>query len=174
MHSGRALRLHRILDPRTGYAEDREEGANLQDIGRLASECRALGLPLVVEPLAVAPGQHRVNPPEVVELLARIAWEAGADLLKVDYTGSRETFARVVRAAAVPVLVRGGPRTETAAEALAMVAEALEAGARGVVFGRNVWQHDDPAGMVRALRRIVHEGAGVGAALRELSPAVRS
>lgn len=154
----------------TGYTHDREEGANLEAIGALASACRQWGMPLVVEPLAIAVGRHLVNDPEVVQLMVRMASEAGADLLKVDYTGSPETFTRVVRAATVPVLVRGGPRMDTPREVLAMVDDALKAGARGVVFGRNIWQHADPAGMVRALRWLIHEGSGVDRALRELSP----
>lgn len=153
----------------TGYADDLQEGANLAAIGALASDCRRWGMPLVVEPLAIALGKHLVNDPEVVELMVRIAAEAGADLLKVDYTGSPDTFGRVIRAASgVPVLVRGGPKMDTAEQALAMTADAIAAGARGVVFGRNVWQHHPPAGMVRALRRVIHEGGSVAAAMHEL------
>lgn len=153
----------------TGYADDREEGANLQAVGGLASACRQWGVPLIVEPLAVAVGRPLVNDPEVVTLMVRVACEAGADLIKADYTGSAETFASVVRASTVPVLIRGGPKMDTPEQVLTMATDAVAAGARGVVFGRNVWQHDSPAAMVRALRRVIHERARVSEALADLA-----
>ncbi len=155
----------------TGYPDDRDEGANLRAIGDLASACRRWGMPLVVEPLAVAVGRDLLNDPDVVALMVRIACEAGADLIKADYTGDPATFARVVRASTVPVLVRGGPRMDTPEQVLAMAADAVAAGARGVVFGRNIWQHEDPAGVVRALRRVIHDRVRVSEALSELANA---
>lgn len=153
----------------TGFADDMEERANLEAIGTLVSACREWGMPLMLEPLAIALGQHLVNLPEVVALMARMACELGADVVKVDYTGSAATFARVIQACTVPVLVRGGPKMATTEQALGMVADALEAGAHGIVFGRNIWQHANPAGMVRALRQLIHHGQPVGTAMRELS-----
>jgi fructose-bisphosphate aldolase, class I len=152
-----------------GYADDWQEGANLADIGALASECRRWGMPLVVEPLQIALGKHLVNDPDTVALMVRMACEAGADLIKADYTGSPESFARVIRGSTVPVLVRGGPKMDTPEQVLRMAADALSVGAQGVVFGRNIWQHSDPAGMVRALRRVVHERAAPADALAEMT-----
>ncbi len=154
----------------TGYPDDRDEGANLRAVGELASACRRWGVPLVVEPLAVAVGRDLLNDPDVVALMVRIACEAGADLIKADYTGDPNTFARVVRASTVPVLVRGGPKVDTPEQVLTMAADAVAAGARGVVFGRNIWQHENPAGVVRALRRVIHDRARVSEALSELVP----
>jgi class I fructose-bisphosphate aldolase len=45
-----------------------------------------------------------------------------------------------------------------------MASEAMEAGAYGVVFGRNVFQSADPAKMVAALAKVVHDGATVASA----------
>ena len=65
----------------------------------------------------------------------------------------------------VPVLIAGGPRMETAQETLQVVQDATEAGAVGVVFGRNIWQSGDTRGMIRALNSIIHEGRPVAEAL---------
>lgn len=157
----------------TGYPDELQEGQNLADIGALASECRRWGVPLVVEPLHITPGRRAADDPDVAALMVRMACEAGADVIKADYTGSPDSFAGVVRASTAPVLVRGGPKMDTPERVLRMVADALEAGARGVVFGRNIWQHADPVGMVRALRRIVHEGRSPDQALAEVTPATR-
>jgi DhnA family fructose-bisphosphate aldolase class Ia len=67
----------------------------------------------------------------------------------------------------VPVLIAGGPRMEIAQETLRVVQDATEAGAAGVVFGRNIWQSGDTRGMIRALNSIIHEGRPVDEALAE-------
>jgi len=59
----------------------------------------------------------------------------------------------------------------SAEETLHVVAGAMEAGATGVVFGRNIWQSKNPAGMVRALQRVIHSRASVAEAMEELDPA---
>ncbi len=65
----------------------------------------------------------------------------------------------------VPVVILGGKKVARVADVLAMAEESVRAGGRGVVFGRNVWQHDNPAGIVAALRRVVHEGMSAAEAL---------
>jgi len=55
----------------------------------------------------------------------------------------------------------GGPKTDTDEEFLAMVRAAVDAGGRGVAIGRNVFQHENPTAMTRALTLIVHKGASV-------------
>jgi class I fructose-bisphosphate aldolase len=66
------------------------------------------------------------------------------------------------------VYIAGGPATETDREVLEMAADAVDAGARGVMFGRNVWQRDDPAAIVAALTAVTHEGATADAAAASL------
>ncbi len=68
----------------------------------------------------------------------------------------------------MPILVRGGPKMDSDREMLQMVKDAIDCGAKGIVFGRNVWQHEDPAKILRALAVIVHEKQGVAKALKVL------
>jgi len=98
----------------------------------------------------------------------RQATELGADLIKCDPLPDRDAFARVVRTARVPVLVRGGGRISNE-EILRITADVLAAGAAGLVYGRNVIQHDDPSAMTRALAALVHESTSVDAALAQLT-----
>jgi DhnA family fructose-bisphosphate aldolase class Ia len=65
----------------------------------------------------------------------------------------------------VPVLIAGGPRMETTEETLQVVSDATQAGAAGVVFGRNIWQSGDTRGMICALNSVIHEGSPVAEAL---------
>ncbi len=91
-------------------------------------------------------------------------FEHGADFVKPYYT---EDSRKVTKNCPVPVLIAGGPRMETARETLQVVQDATQAGAAGVLFGRNIWQNGDTRGMIRALNSIVHEGGPVAEALAE-------
>ncbi len=151
-----------------GYETDAQEAANLERLATLASACRAFQMPLIIEPLVIERGAHAVRDPERIKLAVRIASELGADVLKVDYAGDPKSFAEIVDAATAPVLVRGGPKMDTDEAVLQMVKEAMGVGARGLVFGRNIWQHENPSAILAALRAIVHEGASVAEALKRL------
>jgi fructose-bisphosphate aldolase/2-amino-3,7-dideoxy-D-threo-hept-6-ulosonate synthase len=59
----------------------------------------------------------------------------------------------------------GGPKTNTDEEFLEMVRGAIDAGGRGVAIGRNVFQHDNPTAMTRALTLVVHKGLSVDDAM---------
>jgi DhnA family fructose-bisphosphate aldolase class Ia len=98
-----------------------------------------------------------------------MAMELGVDIIKTFYTGAAETFARVVEIAAPALVVAaGGPRLETNADVLRMAYDVVQAGAAGITFGRNIWQSGSTGGVIRALKRVVHEGAPAGEALKRL------
>ncbi len=75
-----------------------------------------------------------------------------SDILKLEYTGDKKSFQRIVDTSPVPVFVLGGPKRPTRRETLASVVDASECGAVGLTIGRNVWQHPDPVRMTAALR----------------------
>ncbi len=97
--------------------------------------------------------------------------ESGADIVKTVYTGDVESFREVVRKCPVPVVLAGGAKVETDAEILKLADDVMEAGAMGVTFGRNVFQHRDPTLIVRAIRRIVIERSSVEEAMEVMSAA---
>ena len=140
--------------------------SNIQEIGALA---RSRGISLMVEPLVMTTnpegGSSSVSDPEKIATLVRQAVELGADIIKVDPVEPMERFAEVVEIAhPIPVLVRGGGKVTTR-ELLERTATAVQVGAKGVVYGRNVVQHPDPASLIAALQAIVHRGASVDDAL---------
>jgi len=147
---------------------NREEPRMLEDLGLLADECDEWGMPLIA--MMYPRGEKVEDPmdPEVVAHAARIGAELGADLVKTVYTGDPDTFKRVVKGCPVPVVIAGGPKASNDREVLEMAKGAMEAGAAGVTFGRNVFQHRDPEAMTRALAKIVFEGASVDEALEVL------
>jgi DhnA family fructose-bisphosphate aldolase class Ia len=86
-------------------------------------------------------------------------------LIKADFTDDVNEYHKVIQIAGdVPVLVRGGGRTDDRT-LLERTAAVLDQGASGLVYGRNVVQHHDPAGITRALMAILHDGADVDTAL---------
>jgi DhnA family fructose-bisphosphate aldolase class Ia len=139
-------------------------------VAKVASECMAADLPLLVEALPCE--SERIpdaKDPMAMASAARLAFEHGADFIKTYYTGTPENFRVVVDNCPVPVLIAGGPRMDTIEETLGVVRGAMDAGAAGVVFGRNIWQNADPGGMVRALLSVIHDDAPVAEAMGHLS-----
>jgi len=135
---------------------------NARAIGAASEEAHHVGLPLIVE---VTLWGSRIKDPKDPELLAfgcRMAVELGADAVKTEFTGDATTMRQVIDGCPAPVLVLGGAKTKTPEPTLAATRTAMEAGAKGVVYGRNVWQADDPAAMARQLREIIHGDALVG------------
>jgi fructose-bisphosphate aldolase, class I len=143
----------------------------IENVTTLRSACDRAGMPLMVEPLTMKPGRdgYEVDgAPDRIVALVRQAAELGADLVKADPTDDLSEYRRVVTAAGVPLLVRGGGRVPDD-ELLRRTHAVLEQGAAGIVYGRNVIQHPDPAAMVSALRAVVHEGAEPDAGARALA-----
>lgn len=133
-------------------------GDNLEFAARIARNGRDHDLDVVIEPTLWGPRIEDDLDPDLIGEAARIGAELGPDLLKLYYPGSADAFEPIVQRAPYPVYVAGGPQTETESEILEMTAGAMNAGGEGVIYGRNVWQHKDPAAMVEALKAIVHDG----------------
>lgn len=152
-----------------GRPEVREQC--IHDIMRLRQAATSFGMPLMIEPLvmqdnAKAGGGYMVDGDvDKIVTLVRQARELGADLIKADPTDDPADYHRVIEVAGdIPVLVRGGGRAPDD-ELLRRTEAVLAQGARGIVYGRNIIQHRDPAGITRALLGILHDGASADAAL---------
>jgi class I fructose-bisphosphate aldolase len=145
----------------------------VRNVSKLRAACDRVAMPLMVEPLAMKPGESGYgvdgDAPTIVRLV-RQAVELGADVIKADPTDDLDDYRRVLEVAgAVPVLVRGGGRA--ADETILRRTEAVvRLGAAGIVYGRNVIQHERPAAMTRALMTVVHDGASADEALAMLGP----
>jgi class I fructose-bisphosphate aldolase len=150
-----------------GRPEIRE--ANICSILALRADATKWAMPLMIEPLVMrddSGGGYQVDgDPDKIVTLVRQAKELGADLIKADPTDNVEDYHRVIEAAGdVPLLVRGGGRLADRM-LLERTVGVLAQGARGIVYGRNVVQHENPAGITRALMAVLHEDAGVENAL---------
>lgn len=135
----------------------------VENVSHLRAECDRFGMPLMVEPLVMkgssSDGYGVDGDAAKIITLVRQAVELGADIIKADPTDDVSIYHRVIETAAgVPVLVRGGGKASEE-EVFRRTHALIEQGARGIVYGRNVIQHANPAGITRALMAIVHEGA---------------
>jgi class I fructose-bisphosphate aldolase len=128
----------------------------VRNVSALRAACEPVGMPLMVEPLVMKDGYGVDGDVEKIVPLVRQAVELGADVVKADPTDDVADYHRVIEAAGGrPVLVRGGGKVSDE-EVLARTRAVIEQGAAGIVYGRNVIQHPDPAAMTRALMAVVH------------------
>ena len=137
----------------------------LADLGLVARQARDWGIPLLA---MMYPRGEKIKDeydPDVIRHVARLGAELGADIVKVSYTGSVESFRRVVAGCPVPVVIAGGPKMSSDRDILEMVKGSIEAGGAGASIGRNVFQHRDPSRMVGAISLLVHENSSVEEAL---------
>jgi len=146
----------------------KEEPEMLQKLGMVSDKCDEWSVPLVA--MMYPRGENIKNPhdPEIVAHAARVGAEAGADIVKAVYTGDPNSFKRVVKSCPVPIVIAGGPKANSDREILEMCEGAMSAGAKGVTFGRNIFQHKNPPAMVRALRKVIIDNKPVKEALKEL------
>lgn len=139
----------------------------LEMLARVTERAAEVGLPTVCH--AYPSGElwgDRKGSAESVLYAARAAAEVGVDIIKTWYTGSTESFREVVDGTPGLVMVAGGAKLDTDLEVLQFAESVVDAGAAGLTIGRNVWGADNPTGMVRALRAVVHDGQSATGAVR--------
>lgn len=133
------------------------EALMLTDLGQVAEACDAWGMPLLAMMYVRNGTRTSEYDPAKIAHAARVAEELGADIVKVNYTGNPESFARVVRGVRIPVIIAGGPKAGTAEGMLDSIKGALQAGAKGVAIGRNLFQASEPAILARQIRSLIDE-----------------
>ncbi len=145
----------------------------IDNICRLKPRCNRYGMPLMIEPLVMqtnAKGGGYMVDGDLNKILplVRQAVELGADVIKADPCDDATQYHKVIEiASGRPVLVRGGGKTSDE-EIVTRTFELMRQGAAGIVYGRNVIQHEHPALMTRALMALVHDEATPEQALKIL------
>lgn len=128
---------------------------NIEFVARTAEQCHAAGLPLVVEPTLWGKRIDDEHDPDRLADAARLGFEFGADVIKIHYPDPGHEIESIVNTVPVPVYIAGGPATDSNQEFLEMVATASSSGAQGVMFGRNIWQRENPAGVIDAINAVI-------------------
>lgn len=133
---------------------------SLVNLSKLVDDCQKYGIPVMAVTAVGKELEKRTA--RYLSLCCRIAAEFGATIVKTYWC---EEFDKVVEGCPVPVVMAGGPKVETEKEAFEFVHDGMHRGAIGLNLGRNVWQHEHPVAMMKALRSIVHENASVNEAV---------
>jgi len=151
-----AIRLNASAVAFSIYVGTEHEHQTLIALGSLVNEAQRYGIPVLA---VTAVGKElEKRDARYLGLCCRIAAELGAQMVKTYYC---EDFGKVVKSCPVPLVIAGGPKLKTEMDALKLAHAAVNEGAAGVDMGRNIWQSDNAVGMIKAIRKIVHENASV-------------
>lgn len=152
-----------------GILANEYDTQNLIHIAGLVADCDRYGLISAAEML---PNGFSSNPEDrsvrAMNIACRIGAELGLDIVKTAFVEPVEDFKKIVDNCHTDVLALGGARVKDDRAVLQNAKDAMDAGCKGLVIGRNVWEHENVAGMARALGRIVHGNASVDEALKEI------
>jgi putative autoinducer-2 (AI-2) aldolase len=139
-----------------GSANQQQTILNLTD---MINQAEKYGIPVLA---VTAVGKNMARDLRYLALASRICQDAGARIIKTYYC---EEFSRLVDSVAPTAVVVAGGKYSSPPDALQMAYDSVEAGAVGVDFGRNIFQDDNPVGMIKAIRAIVHDNQTVKEAL---------
>ena len=147
------IRLNASAVSMSVFVGTKGENKSLSNLGKLVDECEDYGIPV----MAVTSVGRELEKREAryLALVARISAEIGARVVKTYYC--KEGFEKIVNGCPVPVVIAGGPKTETQREVFDFVYDGMQKGAIGVNLGRNIWQTEHPVAAIRAIRAIIHE-----------------
>jgi len=139
------------------------EPSMIRILAAVGRECAALGMPFIAEaefPTTYASVEDLKEQYgfEYLRRNVRLCAELGADVVKTNWPGDQESFAKLIAAAnGIPVVLAGGSRLEDL-ELLSRMEQAMAAGAIGCSVGRNIFMHRSPEAMTRALSRVIRDG----------------
>jgi fructose-bisphosphate aldolase / 2-amino-3,7-dideoxy-D-threo-hept-6-ulosonate synthase len=145
----------------TALGGDTEPGM-IEILAGVGRECAALGMPFIAEAefpttYATVEALKQQYGFEYLRRNVRLCAELGADIVKTNWPGEADSFGRLVEAAnGIPVVLAGGSRLEDK-ELLWRMQVAVEAGAIGCSVGRNIFMHESPEAITRALSRVIRE-----------------
>lgn len=166
------------------------EGNMLRSLGSVSEQCDEYGVPLMVlayprkeicnngiwvsdENYYTLKHTESEQYTNLVAHCTRLAYEMGANIIKTQYTGSKESFERVINAAqGIPVVIAGGDMLEDTA-LLLMCKDAVDSGAAGICFGRNVFNRYNSKSIIMALKKIVFNGESVNNAIEYMKQVER-
>jgi putative autoinducer-2 (AI-2) aldolase len=148
------IRLNAMAVSMSVFVGTKYENKSLTNLAKLVDDCEEYGIPV----MAVTSVGRELEKREAryLALVARVSAEIGARVVKTYYC--KENFEKVIEGCPVPVVIAGGPKTETQLEVFEFVYDGIQKGAIGVNLGRNIWQTENPLAAIRAIRAIVHEG----------------
>lgn len=143
-----------------GPEKGRQFYNNVADIAAFIERAHAVGLPVIVEATLWGSRNEDQKDPDGITQMCRIAAELGADAIKTEWVEGH--MHRIIDAVGgIPVLTLGGAPGDFQ-DVLNAAQCALDEGASGLIFGRNVWQAPDVTAAIGQLRALTSRPSGAG------------
>jgi fructose-bisphosphate aldolase / 2-amino-3,7-dideoxy-D-threo-hept-6-ulosonate synthase len=136
-----------------------DEASQLHHCGQIARECRAWGMPLVVRVDTTETDARRQFSATMSGHGARLAYELGADIVIVNYSGDPATFGEALQGVDIPVLFGGAPNMATDEALLTSIEESMSAGAAGIALSASMFWNDGPTRALEQAAEVVSRGA---------------
>lgn len=146
-----AIRLNASGVGMSIFVGTENEDKTISNLGKLVNEAEKYGIPVLA---ITAVGRDMERDARYLGLACRIASELGSRIVKTYYC---KDFYKVTESCPVPIVMAGGKKIPEL-NALEMTENAIKEGASGVDMGRNIFQSENPVGMIKAIKAIVHEG----------------
>ena len=141
----------------TIYLGSKQEERMFADFGKIQEQAHKLKMAAIAWIYPRGSAVENESSPEMTAYAARIGLELGADMIKIKYCSSEETFKKAVRAAGkTKIILSGGPKVEDE-KILKTIESVMKAGATGIAVGRNVFQHQDPLAITEKIKKIVFD-----------------
>ncbi|MBQ6534311.1 MAG: 3-hydroxy-5-phosphonooxypentane-2,4-dione thiolase [Opitutales bacterium] len=141
------------LAPMVAVGDPDFEAQTIRNLAQCADFTARYGIPTLG---VTAVGKNLARDARYLGLATRVCAENGATFVKTYYCD--EGFEKVVAGCPVPIVIAGGKKLPEA-DALELAYKAIDSGARGVDMGRNIFQSENPAAMIQAVKAVVHKGA---------------
>lgn len=136
--------------------DEEMETINVALFSEVVRQKEKLGIPLIGECYVVEHQEISADALHAkVKRVSRVMAELGADLVKVFFTNR---FEEVVKNTPVPVFSIGAEKLNTDIEVLSKAKNTVAAGARGIIFGRNIFMAKNPGALIAALNEVMNQG----------------
>jgi len=143
------------------------ETDNVAVFSEVVRQKEKLGIPLIGECYLV---EHQDKTKEEnhlkVKRVTRVMAELGADLIKCFITYK---FREVVDNLPVPAFTIGAEKLENDLDVLKKAADSVSRGARGIIFGRNIFMAEKPRELIKALNQVINKGISPDEAIKGIA-----
>jgi|SRR3989344_3680687 len=163
----RAVKLGASAIGYTIYFGSPYENKMIETFSKIQEEARDNGLTTIVWAYPRGPGINEMNT-ETLAYVARVSMELGADIIKMKYNYKFEQYKWVIQSAGKSKIFIAGGEKISLRNVLRETSEAMQVGASGIAIGRNIWQHEEPLKLTKAIKSIIFDGKDIDEAISYL------
>ncbi len=148
-----AIRLDAAAVAATVYWGSPYEDQMLRQWTAIREKAHSYGIPAIQLAYPRGPAVISRYEADVVAYSVRAAAETGADIVATYFSEEKDRYGEIIEAASgTPVLMSGGVLRDKPEDFLGDVEAAVNAGAAGVLVGRNIFMRENPAEMLRMVK----------------------